>query len=398
MADRSGVGVGVVIGRGWHRNPRLEPLLLADMRATGPDRHRRPGIAARALVLGLAAVLLGPATASGADLVVDGRGWGHGVGLSQYGAYGFALREGRDHRSILAHYYAGSGYDSAPATRVRVRLKRARAPRLSGATRARAADRRRIRLRSGRAYRFEALGRNRVRVVDLVSGRTRARLVAPVNVTGGSSTVLHGPAENGVSGGRYRGLMVLSRDRRAVLAVNHVWLEHYLYGVVPAEMPASWPTEALRAQAVVARSYALASLRRGAPYDVFADVRSQVYRGLLGEVDATTDAVRATNARVVTVRGPGRADVLLLHLGRPHRDQRGGVRRHAAVLPALGRRPARRPVGLPHLDGPVHAPRRGAPAAVRAVRPVAGPRGRFAHAVGAGRDGRGAWEWREPGR
>ena len=303
MADRSGVGVGVGIGRGWHRNPRLEPLLLADMRATGPDRHRRPGIAARALVLGLAAVLLGPAPASAADLVVDGRGWGHGVGLSQYGAYGFALRDGRGHRSILAHYYAGSGYDSAPATRVRVRLKRARAPRLSGATRARAADRRRIPLRSGRAYRFEALGRNRVRVVDLVSGRTRARLVAPVNVTGGSSTALHGPAENGVNGGRYRGLMVLSRDRRAVLAVNHVWLEHYLYGVVPAEMPASWPTEALRAQAVVARSYALASLRRGAPYDVFADVRSQVYRGLLGEVDATNDAVRATNARVVTSGG-----------------------------------------------------------------------------------------------
>ena len=292
------------------------------MRATGPHRHRRAttpgsvaralalglpagtsGSAARALVVGLAAVLLGPATASGADLVVDGRGWGHGVGLSQYGAYGFALREGRDHRSILAHYYAGSGYDSAPATRVRVRLKRARAPRLSGATRARAADRRRIRLRSDRAYRFEALGTKLVRVIDLVSGRTRARLVAPVNVTGGSSTALHGPAENGVNGGRYRGLIVLSRDRGAVLAVNHAWLEHYLYGVVPAEMPASWPAEALRAQAVVARSYALASLRPGEPYDVFADVRSQVYRGVLGEVDSTNDAVRATNARVVTSGG-----------------------------------------------------------------------------------------------
>jgi stage II sporulation protein D len=264
------------------------------MRATAPDR---------ALVLGLAALLLLPASASAADLVVDGRGWGHGVGMSQYGAYGFALREGRDHRSILAHYYAGSGYDSAPATRIRVRLKRARAPRISGATRARAADRRRIRLRSTRAYRFEALGANRIRVIDVVSDRTRARLVAPVNVTGGSSTVLHGPAENGVNGGGYRGLMVLSRDRGAVLAVNHVWVEDYLYGVVPAEMPASWPTEALRAQAVVARSYALASPRPGEPYDVFADVRSQVYRGVLGEVDAATAAVQATSGNVVTSGG-----------------------------------------------------------------------------------------------
>ena len=269
--------------------------------ATTPDRRRRP--TTRALGLGLAALLLVPATADAADLVVDGRGWGHGVGLSQYGAYGYALLEGRGHRSILAHYYAGSGYARARATRVRVRLKRARAPRLSGATRARASGRRRVRLRQGRAYRFEALGTNRIRVVDLTTGRTRGRLRAPVNVTGGSSIVLRGRAENGVNGGRYRGRIVLRRDRRAVLAVNHVWLEDYLYGVVPAEMPASWPTEALRAQAVVARSYALASLRPGERYDVFADVRSQVYRGVLGEVDAATRAVRATKARVVTSGG-----------------------------------------------------------------------------------------------
>jgi stage II sporulation protein D len=257
---------------------------------------------AAALSLGLIALLLAPAAAS-ADVVVDGRGWGPGVGLSQYGAYGFALREGRDHRSILAHYYSGSGYDRAPATRMRVRLKRARSPKLSGATAARAANGRRLRLRDDRAYRFAALSTNRVRVIDLVTGGARARLLAPVLVTGGSSTVLHGAAENGLSGGAYRGRMVLSRDGSAVLAVNHVSLEHYLYGVVPAEMPAGWPAEALQAQAVAARSYALTSRRAGEPYDVFADVRSQVYRGVLAEVDTTTAAVRATRARVVTVGG-----------------------------------------------------------------------------------------------
>src|SRR5918996_972256 len=161
----------------------------------------------RAALIAAAVLLLAPATAAAADVVIDGRGWGHGVGLSQYGAYGFALREGRDHRSILAHYYTGSGYDRAPAT------------------------------------------------------RTRARLVAPVTVTGGSSTVLSAAAENGLSGGVYRGRMVLLRDGGAVLAVNHVSLEHYLYGVVPAEMPAGWPAEALRAQAIIARSYALRGLR-----------------------------------------------------------------------------------------------------------------------------------------
>jgi stage II sporulation protein D len=257
----------------------------------------------RALLIALAALLLVPAGASAADLVIDGRGWGHGVGLSQYGAYGFALREGRDHRFILGHYSTGSSLGTAPATRMRVRLKRARAPKLSGASRARAANRRRITLREDRGYRFEALSSNRIRVVDTRTGRTRARLLAPVNVTGGASTTLHGIAENTRRDGAYRGRMVLLRDGAAVLAVNHVWLEHYLYGVVPAEMPASWAAEALKAQAVVARSYALTSRRPGQPYDVFADVRSQVYGGVFAEVPTTTAAVRATRGRVVTVGG-----------------------------------------------------------------------------------------------
>jgi stage II sporulation protein D len=256
----------------------------------------------RALLIAATLLLLAPATAAAADVVIDGRGWGHGVGMSQYGAYGFAEREGRDHASILAHYYTGSELGTAPATRMRVRLKRARAPKISGATRA-VSGGRRVRLRDDRGYRFQALGLDRVRVVDTTTGRTRARLRAPVTVTGGSGTVLHGRAENFLNNGVYRGRMVLNREGSGVLAVNHVSLEHYLYGVVPAEMPASWPAEALRAQAVVARSYALTSRRVGGTWDVYADVRSQVYRGVLSEIVASSDAVRATRGRVVTVGG-----------------------------------------------------------------------------------------------
>jgi stage II sporulation protein D len=256
----------------------------------------------RALLIATALLLLVPATASAADVVIDGRGWGHGVGLSQYGAYGFALREGRDHRFILGHYYTGSDLGTAPSTRMRVRLKRARAARISGATRA-VSGGRRLRLRDDRRYRFDALGADRVRVVDETTGRTRARLRTPVRVTGGASTVLHGRAENSVRSGAYRGRMVLTREGSGVLAVNHVSLEHYLYGVVPAEMPASWPEEALNAQAVVARSYALTSRSSGGVFDVWADVRSQVYGGVGSEIASTTAAVRATRGRVVTVGG-----------------------------------------------------------------------------------------------
>jgi stage II sporulation protein D len=257
----------------------------------------------RLAILTAALLALVPASAHAGDLVVEGHGWGHGVGMSQYGAYGYALREGRDARFILAHYYTGTTYGSAPGARMRVRMKGSRTQRISGAALVRAANGRRVRLAERRIYRFVPLSADRIRVVNASNGNTRARLVAPLRITGGANTTLRGTAENGLLNGVYRGRMVLSRDGRGILAVNSVGVEQYLYGVVPAEMPASWPAEALKAQAVVARSYALRSRRPGGPYDVFADVRSQVYRGVLAETAATNAAVRGTRARVVTAGG-----------------------------------------------------------------------------------------------
>jgi SpoIID/LytB domain protein len=257
----------------------------------------------RIAIITAALVALLPASAHAANLMIDGHGWGHGVGLSQYGAYGYAQIEGRDHRFILGHYYTGSGYGTAPAARMRVLLKRAGTQRISGATRAKAADGRTVRLAETRIYRFRGLSPNRIEVVDGETDHTRARLIAPVTVTGRANTTLRGAAENGLRNGIYRGRMVLTRDARALLAVNTVGLEQYLYGVVPAEMPANWPAEALKAQAVVARSYALRGRLPGSPYDVHADTRSQVYRGVLAETSATTAAVMATRAAVVTVGG-----------------------------------------------------------------------------------------------
>ncbi len=257
----------------------------------------------RVTMLSLALLALVPASASAAEVVVDGRGWGHGVGMSQYGAYGYALRESRDVRFILSHYYAGSSYGTAPGARMRVRLKKQRAPRISGATRAKSVTGRRVRLAESHVYRFRALNSTRIQIINTSNGRTKARVRAPVTVTGGASTTLRGTAENGLANGSYRGRLVLSRSGSGVLVVNDAGLEQYLYGVVPSEMPASWPAEALKAQAVVARSYALKSRRPTEAYDVFADVRSQVYRGVLAETTASNAAVKATRARVVTVGG-----------------------------------------------------------------------------------------------
>src|ERR671926_1967744 len=97
-----------------------------------------------ALALLLAATAAAPARA---DYVIEGRGWGHGVGMSQYGAYGYALNEGRDFRWILGHYYTGTTVGRVATSKIRVRLRRTRVPKVCGATRLRDARGRRVRLR-----------------------------------------------------------------------------------------------------------------------------------------------------------------------------------------------------------------------------------------------------------
>jgi stage II sporulation protein D len=88
--------------------------------------------------------------------------------------------------------------------------------------------------------------------------------------------------------------------------VNQVDLEQYLLGVVPREMPSRWgddAPEALEAQAIAARSYAMATRRIGGTFDMYADERSQVYGGVNAEDPRTTRAVAATTGKVVTLNG-----------------------------------------------------------------------------------------------
>ena len=80
-------------------------------------------------------------------------------------------------------------------------------------------------------------------------------------------------------------------------------MDDYIRGVVAGEMPSGWPPEALRAQAVAARTYAMATSKNGDGFDQYADTRSQVYNGISGETAATDAAVAATAGEVVTYDG-----------------------------------------------------------------------------------------------
>lgn len=104
------------------------------------------------------------------------------------------------------------------------------------------------------------------------------------------------------NGVRVRGDVVVLPQKRALLAVNVLPLEDYLEGVIGSEMPKSFPPEALKAQAIAARTYALhrklSQLER--PYYVESSVISQVYRGLAAADPRTREAVEATRGQVLT--------------------------------------------------------------------------------------------------
>ena len=124
----------------------------------------------------------------------------------------------------------------------------------------------------------------------------RQQLPAPLTFSAGSSPLRFGDRP-------YRGQVQVSVANGALRAVNTVGLEAYLYGVVPSEMPRDWLPEALKAQAVAARSYALAVKKSGSWFDLYPDTRSQVYLGIAHEAPSTTAAVQATAGQVVLYDG-----------------------------------------------------------------------------------------------
>jgi stage II sporulation protein D len=231
-----------------------------------------------------------PVPAGLATFMVTGHGWGHGVGLSQYGAYGYA-QKGLDYEKIVLHYFAGTQLGAAPVSRVRVLLTSGAGSLDIGST----ADFK-VRDATGVVHTVAA-GRYTLKsaLKIVVDGQTAARALP------GPLLFQPGTAALGLKH-RYRGSIQIDVVAGKLRAINMVGLEQYLYGVVPSEMPFTWLPEALKAQAVVARSYALATRRTGA-FDLYPDTRSQVYLGIEHEKPSTNAAVNATAGQVVLYEG-----------------------------------------------------------------------------------------------
>lgn len=103
----------------------------------------------------------------------------------------------------------------------------------------------------------------------------------------------------------YRGSVQVLLSAKGLLAINNIDLETYLYSVVGAEMPAHWPTEALKAQAIAARSYAVVHIARPVSdyYDLGATPRWQAYNGVDSETNTTHLAVNETRGLLLSYQG-----------------------------------------------------------------------------------------------
>jgi SpoIID/LytB domain protein len=278
-----------------------------------------------ALSLGGLALGAAPAAAGPTAIRLDGHGYGHGRGLGQWGAKGYAQDHGWSAAQILDHFYGGTTAGTRGNDILQVLLCD-----LEGVTICTTGPGLgQVIVTSSQPYQFEGIpnafsGGHALRITaDAPAGRFFVERSAG---TGGCNETAF--ASVGGSGGGYvtepildldpggaplqvcapknrtyrGGLKFVDNGDKARL-VNFVRVEEYLRGVVPSEMPASWHAEALKAQAVAARSYALAGDSRFPGLAHTCDtIQCQVYLGLGNEKAATNAAIEAT-AGLVRIKG-----------------------------------------------------------------------------------------------
>jgi SpoIID/LytB domain protein len=227
--------------------------------------------------------------------VIRGQGWGHGVGMSQWGAFGLAQGYAVDHpytwREIIAHYFHNTtiGNRSGPVSVF-----------LAGGRQS---------VTIGSAFNVSAGSRS----VDHTGDSTVSRTSTGRIKVSGISRTFASPAYFSPAGSRlhlnsrhYRGKLVVSVSAGALRIVNRLGIDAYVRGVVTNESPAGWgdvgAQQALNAQAVAARSYALWTVANGGGKcggALCPSTVDQVYNGYDSETANGNEAVNATAGKVV---------------------------------------------------------------------------------------------------
>lgn len=301
------------------------------------------GLVASLLLVGGLVATAAPASAaevhvpSGGVLELEGRGYGHGIGMSQYGAKGGA-DQGRTAHQVLSAYYPGATLARPSSTSVRVVLTRWDGRTTCTSRPAVGAPCWNVVAEPGQAF-LDRATNTKVIVPSSVGGRAVTAVAVGSELAPApgltlwayasgwhriDGRVFAGPVDLGspdqvhrtqwTDGTHdYRGFMRAVRTGDGELArVNVLGLEDYLLGVVPAEMPASWATAAVQAQGVAARTYAVAAIERSAArqWDICDTVSCQVYAGVGGESSTATAKLRSaspSDVRGLVLTSGGRA-------------------------------------------------------------------------------------------
>jgi len=256
-------------------------------------------VARAAAVAGLAALVSAgftvaspaPAEAAGTPVYIQGHGWGHGRGMGQYGAYGYAVKYSKPYSWILDHFYGGTHKAIAAGTTMTVELTR-----LTGGDT----------IVHGNGLTINGIGVGAAAVLIHRTGpgtfqpRAAAGCGGPwvnwgVPLASGLTIATTGDQSNpanlvvaceATKSTGYRGSLRVIDAGGTQFALNVVGTEDYLRGVVPRESPASWGDagggkgmQALKAQAVAARSYALAGGTRASGARTCDTTACQVYGG-----------------------------------------------------------------------------------------------------------------------
>jgi stage II sporulation protein D len=226
-----------------------------------------------------------PSAAPAGSVRFCGHGWGHGVGLGQWGAKGMALA-GLSYRFIDQHFYTGATWSSLDSANVPIHVAV-----LWGTSTYRVVP-------SGPAQLIAG-----TRVTNIAPGQSLSFSMAGgvqkvVPTSAATRLTLYGPS------GRYhayRGTIVAQPSGGLLYMINVLPIEDYLRGL--GEVPSSWPLEAIKAQIVAARCYALTHMGSTALYDVDDTTQFQVYRGIDSESASQNAAVDQTAGQVLMYNG-----------------------------------------------------------------------------------------------
>lgn len=252
---------------------------------------------------------------SSRKFTLTGHGYGHGIGMSQYGAQGAALK-GKTYDYILGYYYKGTALGTKTGN-IRVLLSKDTTPDVV------------VKARIGLQFRNVMTNKITKLPAKVGSATVAQWRIVPVTAAPTTSTLQYkttawhsynvshwtGDAQfespgtfmsvvmpNG-SSSNFREIVRSAVPKKGSTdrdTVNMLTLENYVRGVISAEMPSLWKSEALKAQAVAARTFGVRGLTPTRSYDLCDTTACQVYKGVSAETKTTDAAVKATSGKIVT--------------------------------------------------------------------------------------------------